>query len=79
MTTLISVHDSDGCIGRCDARCHEALYPDCDCVCGGMNHGRGHKQAAANTAHHAITIIDRWKAEDRNMIIKISDPQIVMF
>jgi len=51
--TLISVHNSEGCVGRCDARCYDAIHADCDCVCGGSNHGKGEAQAVANTAAHA--------------------------
>jgi hypothetical protein len=50
MTTLIAVYDSDGCVGRCDAKCYEATDPDCDCICGGRNHGVGRAQAVENTA-----------------------------
>lgn len=49
MATLIAVYNSDGCQGRCDARCYEATSPECDCICGGMNHGAGLDQAAENT------------------------------
>ncbi len=49
MTTLIAAYNSEGCIGRCDAKCHDAIEPDCDCICGGMNHGVGVAQAIANT------------------------------
>lgn len=24
MTTLLAVYDSDGCVGRCDAKCYDA-------------------------------------------------------
>ena len=34
MATIIKVGN-----GRCDARCHEAKKPECDCVCGGRYHG----------------------------------------
>lgn len=47
MTTVIAVYDSDGCRGRCDARCHDAKEPDCDCICGGRLHGVGAGQAIA--------------------------------
>jgi len=49
MATMIAVYDSNGCIGRCDAKCHEAEQPECDCICGGVNHGVGQKQAEINT------------------------------
>lgn len=51
MTTALAVYDSDGCIGRCDAKCHDATEPDCDCICGGRLHGVGRSNAiAVNTA-----------------------------
>jgi hypothetical protein len=50
MATLIAVYNSEGCIGRCDAKCYNAKGPICNCVCGGMNHGCGHSQAIENTA-----------------------------
>jgi hypothetical protein len=28
---------------RCDARCLNAMGPNCECSCGGENHGRGHQ------------------------------------
>ncbi len=49
MTTLISAHNSEGCYGRCDAKCHEATHEKCDCICGGVNHGVGLRQAVLNT------------------------------
>ena len=53
MTTLIAVYSLEKCEGRCDARCYDATTPGCFCVCGGMNHGVGEKQACANTRQHA--------------------------
>lgn len=44
MTTLLIVGNSEGS-RRCDAKCHEATEPDCDCVCGGRYHGRGTQTA----------------------------------
>lgn len=48
MTTLISVYNSQGCVGRCDARCYNAKTADCDCICGGANHGVGEARATDN-------------------------------
>lgn len=45
MTTIYAVYDRNGCVGRCDAKCHEAKEPDCDCICGGAFHGVGSKVA----------------------------------
>ncbi|MFZ5882473.1 MAG: hypothetical protein ACOYYI_01685 [Chloroflexota bacterium] len=53
MTTLIAVYGSDGCEGRCDARCYEAHEPHCDCICGGRNHGAGLQRAMQNTREMA--------------------------
>lgn len=53
MSTVIAVYDSAGvCVGRCDAKCHDAHEPDCDCICGGANHGAGGTRAIANTREH---------------------------
>jgi len=49
MTTLIAVYNSEGCVGRCDARCYEAKSAKCHCICGGKNHSAGLRQAVANT------------------------------
>lgn len=49
MTALLAIYGSEGLIGRCDAKCYEAVHPVCDCVCGGRNHGAGRTQAVSNT------------------------------
>ena len=64
MTTLIAVYNSSGCIGRCDAKCHDAAHPDCDCVCGGANHGVGLKQAISNTREMALDQIEAAHGKD---------------
>ena len=63
MTTLIAAYNSDGCIGRCDAKCYEAHHPDCDCICGGRNHGAGKNQAMANTSELAQQWIDEYSKQ----------------
>lgn len=45
MTTLIEFRNSQGVIGRCDAKCYQAEQPHCECICGGRNHGAGLDQA----------------------------------
>lgn len=58
---LIEVSNSDGVYGRCDAKCYLATGPECDCCCGGVNHGKGLTQAIANmTAIVAEGIPDLW-------------------
>jgi len=48
---LIEVRNSDGVVGRCDAKCYEAGTPKCKCVCGGVNHGVGLNKAIKATAN----------------------------
>jgi hypothetical protein len=47
--TLIEVRNSEGCVGRCDAKCYGATDERCACVCGGRNHGVGKGRAIENT------------------------------
>ena len=58
MTTLIAVHNSDGLVGRCDAKCYDAKHPQCVCICGGMNHGAGIQRAVDNTRLYADVMIE---------------------
>ncbi len=60
MSTLIRVGNSEGEVGRCDARCYDAKEPQCDCVCGGLNHGAGEQQAAAQTSALARSWIESY-------------------
>lgn len=50
-------------MGRCDAKCYDASEPECDCVCGGRNHGAGRRQAMENTQAMAGEWIEQWKKE----------------
>lgn len=59
MTTLIAVYNSDGCIGRCDARCYDAKDDKCECICHGKNHGAGQSKAMENTREMA----EKWMQE----------------
>jgi hypothetical protein len=58
--TLIAVYTSEGCIGRCDAKCYEAHEPHCDCICGGANHGAGLAQATDNTRRYAEAWLEKY-------------------
>lgn len=60
MTTLISVGSNSG-QRSCDARCYDAIGPDCDCVCGGANHSQGREKAEANTMLMATSILTQYK------------------
>jgi hypothetical protein len=58
--TLIEQRNGDGSLaGRCDARCYEAKNPDCDCICGGKNHGAGLKQAMDNTSAMTAALLEK--------------------
>lgn len=60
MTTLI--HAQGAGAGRCDAKCYDAQCDQCDCVCGGMNHGMGASMARDNTAQLAGELLDQVEA-----------------
>lgn len=65
MTTLIAVYNSEGLVGRCDARCYNATGPECDCICGGKNHGAGLKKAVENTRELAESWLEKYAAENK--------------
>jgi len=81
MTTIYSVYNSNGCVGRCDAKCHEAEGPECECVCGGAFHGVGTKIAKEH--RFDITIDDLKKNCEslgiENPRIKILAEQLELF
>jgi hypothetical protein len=63
MTTVLAVYGPRGCVGVCDARCHNAMQPmqlkeprrnACICICGGANHGLGELHAIYNTTKRRI-------------------------
>lgn len=62
----MAVYSSDGCVGRCDARCHEAEELECKCVCFGANHGVGLAKAQRNTRENAEKWIPQY-AERLNL------------
>lgn len=63
MACLIYASNSSGCTGKCDANCYEATGHECDCICGGMNHGVGLKRAIDNTSQYADEWIDRYSKQ----------------
>jgi len=65
MSTLIAVYNSDGCVGRCDAKCYEATTPICDCICRGKNHGVGLKKAIDNTREMAEKRVEKYAKSQR--------------
>jgi predicted RNase H-like HicB family nuclease len=67
VTTLISYQSSGGDQGRCDAKCYDAQHPDCDCICGGRNHGAGREQAIENTRELAESWIEQARANGQDI------------
>jgi hypothetical protein len=67
VTTLIAVYNSEGCQGRCDAKCYDAAEPDCDCICGGRNHGAGKEQALDNTRELAESWLEQARASGQDI------------
>lgn len=45
MSTLLS--DADN---RCDEKCYDAAGAECNCICGGANHGVGYESAARQSS-----------------------------
>jgi len=56
MATLIIIRHRGRTVGRCDARCHDAKTPKCNCVCGGRNHGCGYNQGLLNNQRNLAEI-----------------------
>lgn len=55
MVALILAMNSEGdVVGRCDAKCYEAQSAECDCICGGRNHGAGLEKARENNAERFL-------------------------
>jgi hypothetical protein len=58
MTAVLTVYDGEGrVVGRCDANCHDATEPQCTCICGGANHGRGQARAIEHTREHVEAML----------------------
>ena len=81
MATLMLVRGSDGMEGRCDAHCYDARHSQCDCVCGGRNHGKGEQQAIENTRQFAEQMMQEyatthhladWKGFVRNNVKQLT-------
>ncbi len=67
VTTLISYQSSGGDQGRCDAKCYDAEEAECDCICGGRNHGAGKQQALDNTRELAESWIEQARANGQDV------------
>lgn len=61
MSTLIVSSSAHGSRRRCNAKCYNARRPECDCICGGANHGVGECQARQNTRDLGATWLESAK------------------
>jgi alpha-galactosidase/6-phospho-beta-glucosidase family protein len=64
--------NSNGEGGRCDAKCYNAVEDECQCCCGGVNHGVGLKRAIDNTTRKYNEIIE-WAQNNGYSGIKLSE------
>ena len=71
MAILIIASTPDGRTRHCKSNCHNARLYICVCVCRGMNHGIGARQAAINTHDHYQQIIDDCARENPDAPIMI--------
>lgn len=74
--TLIAAYNSEGCIGRCDAKCYEATGPECNCICGGMNHGAGYTKAMDNTREYAEAWIEKYQEGQEEQLQFRKNPEV---
>ena len=65
MKALIYARNSEGCIGKCDAKCYNATHKDCDCICGGKNHEKGLEKATENTIKSAKKWMKEYKKKHK--------------
>ncbi len=61
MSTLLSTGRSGKSRRVCNAQCYNAGGPDCDCMCGGVNHGVGEMQARENCRSMGVAWAERAK------------------
>ncbi len=71
--------DSGGIKGRCDAKCHDAKGPECECMCGGAYHGTACKPGGVDYVQEQIgdriLLEAKRKAEAAGFILRPGDPQ----
>ena len=79
---LIEVRNGSKLIGRCDAKCYDATDNRWICVCQNKNHGRGLKQALANTRQDGNQWVDEFckdKEIDQKIILNENISQMKLF
>ncbi len=76
---LLAVYGSDGCEGRCDARCYNGKHDKCQCICCGRNHGVGLQQAAENIREMYEPLLESLKAQHRDVVRHPCTDQLSLF
>ena len=80
VATLMWWGNSEGVKGRCDAKCHGAAGPDCDCMCGGAFHGTRHQQGGVEQTVevHMSEIYEaaKQRAKAEGLQIHLGEPQL---
>jgi hypothetical protein len=61
MSTLLSTGRPGKSRRVCNAQCYNARGPDCNCMCGGINHGVGEMQARENCRSMGVAWVERAK------------------
>src|SRR6266481_2078487 len=59
MSTLMASRSPGRHRRSCNAKCYNAKRPECDCMCGGRNHGVGELQAHRNSRETGVSWIAR--------------------
>lgn len=65
MAAVVTLWVRGATIVACNERCYESDDPECDCICGGENHGQGQTQAEVNAAISGPEWLGRYVTEHR--------------
>lgn len=76
MQSLIFVRRDGKLVSKCDSRCYQAKQPDCDCVCGGANHGKGLEQSIINTQQHWKEWVQRFRKRRKLTKLTVKVPAL---
>jgi len=83
MATLMQWGNSEGIKGRCDAKCHNAKEPKCECMCGGRFHGKANQAGGLEKAVKEFweEVVERAKerAEQEGVKLEIFGLQLGLF
>lgn len=83
MATLMQWGNSEGVKGRCDAKCHNAKEPKCECMCGGRFHGKAREPGGLEKAVKEFweEVVERAKerAEGEGIQLEVFGLQLSLF